>query len=65
MNRKLQAVVTKPSIYQLVMHNRPNYFASWAPHGEDGWYIGTEIENYRCHKAYTPKTRAERILETV
>ena len=47
------------------MHNRLNDRASWDPHVEDGWYIGPSIEPYRCHKSYTPKTRAERIPDTV
>ena len=45
----------------VVMHNRTNYCASWAPHGEYGWYTGPEMEHYRCHKVYIPKTREERI----
>ena len=49
----------------VVMHNRPKYCASWAPHGENGWYVGPAMEHYRCHKAYIPKTRAERISDTV
>ena len=47
------------------MHNRPNDCSSWAPNLEDGWYIVTAMEHYRCHKAYTPNTRAERISDTV
>ena len=47
------------------MHNRPNDCASWVPHVEYEWYIEPAMEHYRCHKAYTPKTRAERISETV
>ena len=47
------------------MHNIPNDGSSWAPHGEYGCYIGPEMEHYRFHKSYTPKTRAERISGTV
>ena len=47
------------------MNNITNYRASWAPHGEDGWYIGPAMEHCRCHKSYIPKTRAERISDTV
>ena len=50
---------------KVVIHNKPNDRALWETHAEDGWHIGTEIEQYRCHKSYTPKTRAERILDTV
>ena len=40
-----------PNGTRVVMHNRPNDRALWEPHGEDGWYIGTAMENYRCHNA--------------
>ena len=49
----------------VVLHNRPKDIASWAPHGEPVWYIGPAMEHYRFHKAYIPKTRAERISDTV
>ena len=49
----------------VVIHNRPNDCASWEPHGEYGWYILSAIEHCRCHKVYIPKTRAERISDTV
>ena len=32
-----------PPGMRVIIHNIPNYRASWAPHGEDKWYIGTEI----------------------
>jgi hypothetical protein len=38
---------------------------TWAPHGQDGWYIGTAMEHYRCYTVYISKTRSNRILETV
>ena len=50
---------------RIVIHNGPNDRASWAPYGEDSCYIGPEIELYRCHKVYIPKTREERISDTV
>ena len=50
---------------RVVIHNRPNDCTSWAPPGEDGWYIRPEMEHYRFHKAYTPKTIVDRISDTV
>ena len=38
---------------------------TWAEHSTDGWYIGTSMEHYRCHKIYVKKTRSERISDTV
>ena len=49
----------------VVIHNRSNGRASWAPHGEGGWYIGAVMENYRCHKEYIPNTKAEIISDRV
>ena len=50
---------------RVVIHKRPNDRASWASHGEDGWYIGKSIEHYICHTSYINKTRAESIPDTV
>jgi hypothetical protein len=38
---------------------------TWAEHSTDGWYIGTSMEHYRCHKIYVKKTKGERISDTV
>ena len=54
-----------PTGTRVVIHNRPNDRALWAPHEEEGWCIGPAMECYRCHKAYILKTRAERIPDTV
>jgi len=50
---------------RVVAHEKPSQRASWAPHGEDGWYIGPALEHYRCYKVYINKTRAERTVDTV
>jgi hypothetical protein len=38
---------------------------TWAPHGQDGWYIGPALEHYQCYTVYINKTRGERVVETV
>ena len=38
---------------------------TFAPHGITAWYIGPTREHYRCYKVYVPKTKAERICDTV
>jgi hypothetical protein len=38
---------------------------TWAEHSTNGWYIGTSMEHYRCHRIYVKKTRSERISDTV
>ena len=46
-------------------YDSPNKRATWKTKGTDGFYIGPAMEHYRCHKIYTPKTRAERVAKTV
>jgi hypothetical protein len=50
---------------RIIAHETPNRRRTWAPHGQDGWYIGTALEHYRCYTVYITKTRGERIVETV
>jgi hypothetical protein len=38
---------------------------TWAPHGQDGWYVGPALEHYRCYTVYITKTRSNIIVETV
>jgi hypothetical protein len=30
----------------IVVHETPNRRRTWAPHGQDGWYIGPALEHY-------------------
>jgi hypothetical protein len=50
---------------RIIAHDTPSRRRTWAPHGQDGWYIGTALEHYRCYTVYITKTRANRIVETV
>jgi hypothetical protein len=34
-------------------------------HGQDCWYIGPALKNYRCYTVYIIKARVNRIVETV
>jgi hypothetical protein len=38
---------------------------TWAPNGEEGWYIGPSLNHYRCVNCYYPRTRAEQHTDTV
>jgi hypothetical protein len=40
---------------RIIAHETPNRRKTWAPHGQDGWYIGPALEHYRCYTVYTPK----------
>jgi hypothetical protein len=50
---------------RIIAHETPGRRKTWAPHGQDGWYIGPALEHYRCYTVYITKTRCSRIVETV
>ena len=50
---------------RVIVNKNPEKRGTWAPHGVDGWYIGSAPEHYRCHTMYVTKTRAERIARMV
>lgn len=37
----------------------------WDYHAVQGFYLGAAMHHYRCHRIYIPKTRTERVSETV
>jgi hypothetical protein len=49
----------------IIAYETPGRRRTWAPHGQDGWYIGPALEHYRCYTVYITKTRSNRIVETV
>ena len=50
---------------KVIAFEAPQHRKSFAPHGIPAWYIEPTLEHYRCYKVYVPKTRAERICDTV
>ena len=50
---------------RVVVHLKPHQRASWAYHGEEGWYVGPSMEHYRCVKCYLPSTARERDVDTL
>jgi hypothetical protein len=50
---------------RIIAHETPNRRRTWAPHGQDGWYIGPALEHYRCYTVYITEIRGERVVETV
>jgi hypothetical protein len=49
---------------RIIAHETPRRRRTWAPHVQDGWYIGPALEHYRCYTVYITKTRSNRIVET-
>ena len=56
--------IAPPGI-KTIVYETPQQRKTWAQHGVDAWYIGYCPDHYRCHKAYVPATRGERISHTV
>ena len=54
-----------PPGLKAIIHDKPEKRGSWAPHGQEGWYIGPAMNRYRCYTIYNPKTRMERVGDTV
>jgi hypothetical protein len=50
---------------RVIIHGKPDKRGSWAPHGQNGWYVGPAMEHYRAHRIYCSATRHERICDTV
>lgn len=46
-------------------HAVPEVREIWAPHTASGYYIGNDIEHYRCHKVYVSDTRSTRVCSSV
>ena len=47
------------------MHESANRRRTWDPRSLSGWYIGTLMEHYRCHKIFCKQMRSERLSNTV
>jgi hypothetical protein len=50
---------------RIIAHETPGRRRTWAPHGQDGWYILPALEHDRCYTVYITRTRSNRIVETV
>ena len=50
---------------KVVVHLKPDQRASWAYHGEEGWYVGPSMEHYRCVKCYIPASGRVRDVDTL
>jgi len=47
------------------IHNQPATRTTWAPHTQQGWYLGPSMEHYRCHRVLPKVTNAMRVCKTV
>jgi hypothetical protein len=40
---------------RIIAHETPGRRRAWAPHRQDGWYIGPALKHYRCFSVYITK----------
>ena len=45
--------------------NSPERRKSWEERSLDGWYLGTSLDHYRCHRVYVKNSKDERISNTI
>ena len=50
---------------KVVIHDKSSKRASWAYHGQVGFYIGHAPKHYRCMRCYIPSTKQEQISNTI
>jgi hypothetical protein len=48
-----------------VAHVKPKAHKTWAPHGEDAWYVGPAIDHYRFYRMWMTGTNKTRIVDTL
>jgi hypothetical protein len=64
-NFDFNATPLAPPGTKVLLHLKSDKRASWAFHGEEGWYVGPSMEHYRCFKCFLPATSRTRDADTV
>ena len=64
-NFNFQATPLAPTGTKVVAHVKPDARGSWELNGEPGWYVGPALQHYRCVTCYFPKSRSQRVCDTV
>ena len=54
-----------PMECDVLIHEKPNVYATWDNHAVYGWYFQPPPDNYRAHIYRANKTNAERMSDTV
>ena len=52
------ATLFAPPGRKVIVHLKPTIKKSWAPRGQDGWYINRAKDHYRSYNIYIPEKRA-------
>ena len=54
-----------PAGTRILIHDKPTFRSSWAPHGVPGYYLGPALQHYRSYRVWSSTTKAIRITDTV
>jgi hypothetical protein len=54
-----------PPGIRVVAHLKPQQRGSWELNGANGFYVGSALSHYRCIRCYFPKSKSERVCNTV
>jgi hypothetical protein len=49
----------------IIVHEKPGKWRTWAPHGQHGYSLGPAMHHYRCQNVYVSTTASERIVDTL
>jgi len=50
---------------KILAHEKAGERNTWSAHGKEGYYLGPDLESYRCFKVYIPSTRGIRSVDTI
>lgn len=54
-----------PAGARVLIHDKPNIRASWAPHDIPGYYLGPATQHHRCYRVWSVNSKQTRITDTV
>jgi len=54
-----------PPGIKVLIHEKPQQRATWAPHGIEGWYVGPALQHYRCYDVLAKATNRIRTTDTL
>ena len=60
-----QSTPLAPPGTKVIAHVKPSNRNSWDLNGTAGYYVGPALQHYRCVTCYFPRTRSERVCDTV
>ena len=54
-----------PAGAKIVIRDKPDTRATWAPHATHGYHLGPAQSHYRCYRVWTTATKSVRVSDTI